>query len=98
MSVTLENLELTPEELEASKEAVRTSAYYGWLNAGCPDGRQLDFWLLAEREWIEHCFVPNRPCDGMRPQEAMPPEAASASVGGGDKSPIEPRRHEEART
>lgn len=59
-AITLETLELTPEEIEHSKETVRQMAFSRWINAGCPrcDGRE--FWLQAERDWIEHCYVPHR--------------------------------------
>lgn len=75
MTVTLDTLELTPEELAACKEAVKRLAYINWRNAACPEGRDLDFWLSAEREWIEHCYVPDRPCDGKRP-DGEPTETA----------------------
>lgn len=75
MTTTLDTLELTQAELESSRDAVQRMAYVNWLNAGCPDGGQLDFWLLAEREWIEHCFVPSRPCDGKRPRVTSVPAA-----------------------
>lgn len=32
------------------EEKIRIVAYYKWLNAGKPDGKDLDFWLEAERE------------------------------------------------
>jgi hypothetical protein len=67
MTVTLDTLELTPAELESCKDVVRRMAYFNWLNSGRPDNRQLDCWLLAEREWIEQYYVPDRPCDGTRP-------------------------------
>ena len=37
MSVTLETLELTPEEFENCKDVVRRMAYFNWLDAGCPE-------------------------------------------------------------
>lgn len=33
-----------------TSEDVRLAAYYKWLHAGCPDYRDVDFWLDAERE------------------------------------------------
>jgi hypothetical protein len=74
MTVTLDTLELTPAELECCKDIVRRMAYFNWLDAGCPDGQELDCWLLAERAWIEHFYVPDRPYDGARPQDTTPPE------------------------
>lgn len=60
MAVSLESLELTPEALEAARDAVRKAAYVKWEEAGKPacDGSQ--FWSDAEREWIERCYVPPR--------------------------------------
>jgi len=66
MTVTLDTLELTPEELECCKQVVEQMAYFHWLDAGCPDEGDLEFWLQAEREWIEHMYVPDRPLDGVR--------------------------------
>ncbi len=60
MTIQLDTLELTPEMLDSSREAVRKMAYFKWLDAGCPSGRDLDFWAEAERQWIGHCYVPNR--------------------------------------
>jgi len=68
MSITLERLECTPEELELHKEAVRKMAYRRWRAAGCPEYAELDFWLDAEREWIERSYVPHRLVDGVRSQ------------------------------
>jgi hypothetical protein len=31
-------------------QAIRDHAYYLWMNAGRPDGRNLEFWHQAERE------------------------------------------------
>ncbi len=31
--------------------AIRLSAYYKWVDAGCPNGRHDEFWLEAENEW-----------------------------------------------
>jgi hypothetical protein len=59
-AITLDSLELTPEELERSREAIRNSAHRKWLDAGCPRCDDLEFWLSAERDWIEHCYVPHR--------------------------------------
>lgn len=95
MTVTLDTLELTPPELESSKDAVQKMAYFNWINAGCPDGQQLDSWLLAEREWIEYCYVPSRPCDGDRSQSARP-EAVAEGAGGREPSPQTSNRLEAA--
>jgi hypothetical protein len=77
MTATLETLELAPEELNSSKDAVRKMAYSSWLEAGCPEGGQLEFWLNAERQWIEQSYVPDRPLDGTRSQASAPPEISA---------------------
>jgi len=64
MKVRLETLELTPEELEASREAVRKMAYFRWLEAGEPTDGGLDHWAQAERDWIERYYVPRRDLTG----------------------------------
>ncbi len=60
MTVCLDTLELTPEELEATKEAVRKMAYFRWLEAGQPANSGVDYWAQAERDWIERYYVPHR--------------------------------------
>jgi hypothetical protein len=60
MSLSLETLELLPEELEAVKEKVRRLAYRHWEAAGSPPNEALRFWLQAEQEWIEHEYTPHR--------------------------------------
>ncbi len=86
MTVRLETLDLTPAELEASREAIQRMAYFNWLAAGRPEGGQVDFWVQAEREWIERCYVPSRPLDGTRPQAERQPAAAD------DLQPAEAKR------
>jgi len=77
MSVTLVTLELTPQELESCKDAVHKMAYFNWVDAGCPNGNQLEFWLAAEQAWIQRNYVPRRTLDGTRRQPADEPQAAS---------------------
>ena len=67
MAVTLDTLELTKEELELAREAVRRLAYAKWLDAGSPQGHDVDFWAQAEQEWIARNYVPARTLDGTRP-------------------------------
>ena len=67
MTVTLETLDLCPGKREASREIIRRIAYFHWLGAGRPEGRDLEFWLKAESEWIGTGYVPERECDGTRP-------------------------------
>lgn len=60
MTVTLNQLDMTPDEAASDHAVVERMAYFNWLNAGRPPGRCLEFWLAAEREWIERCYVPRR--------------------------------------
>jgi hypothetical protein len=60
MAVNLESLELDPDKLEWAREEVRKLAFQKWEEAGSPPESDTDFWLLAEREWIEHNYVPDR--------------------------------------
>ena len=32
-------------------EEIRLDAYYRWEQAGKPDNRELEFWLMAEQKW-----------------------------------------------
>jgi len=34
------------------KELISKSAYFKWLDAGCPQNLDLQFWLEAEKEFI----------------------------------------------
>jgi len=92
MTVTLETLELTPEELNSSKDAVQKMAYFNWLEAGCPDCGQLEFWLKAERQWIEHNYVPHRPLDGTRAPLVAPPEISDPGDNREEPSPAKSRQ------
>jgi hypothetical protein len=60
MAVSLESLDLTPEQLELAREMVRKWAYIKWEEAGRPISDGEPFWGEAEREWIERCYVPPR--------------------------------------
>ena len=60
MAVSLESLELDPEKLAAAREEVRKLAYQKWVEAGQPLQSEMDFWLAAERQWIERVYVPDR--------------------------------------
>jgi hypothetical protein len=60
MPVTLETLDLAPEKLEWARGEVRKLAYQKWVDAGQPPGTEADFWLAAERQWIERVYVPER--------------------------------------
>lgn len=68
MAASLETLEMTPWELERSREAVRKLAFEKWLDAGQPQGHDVELWIQAERYWIEHNYVPHRTLDGTREQ------------------------------
>lgn len=69
MSVSLNTLEMTPEERAGCHGVISRMAYFEWLDAGKPPGRELDLWLHAERRWIEHDYVPRRPLDGDAPRD-----------------------------
>lgn len=60
MSITLDKLEILPEEFAIVKDQVRQIAYRKWQAAGSPRHQALKFWLEAEQEWIEHDYVPHR--------------------------------------
>lgn len=64
MNVTLESLELMPDRLDWARDEVRKLAYQKWLEAGSPPECDGNFWLLAEREWIERVYVPDRSVRG----------------------------------
>ncbi len=66
MTVTLETLELNVEQYRNTKDAVRRMAHSKWIEAGRPDGDKEEYWLEAEREWIERCYVPDRSVFGRR--------------------------------
>ncbi len=81
MNVTLESLDLSPDQLRSSRELIEKMAYANWIEAGSPDGRHLEFWVQAERCWIERYYVPQRPLDGTRPPVARTPELSEAFDG-----------------
>jgi hypothetical protein len=92
MGATMETLEMTSEELNSSQDAVHKLAYFKWLDAGRPDCRELGFWLEAEREWIQHNYVPHRMLDGTRPRL----DGQSSTVSAGEsrrEAKTKPRRH-----
>lgn len=76
MPFCLESLELEAQHLDAARQAVRKMAYQKWELAGRPAGDGTPFWLEAEREWIEYCYVPDR-CDLLSSETAL--SAVSAS-------------------
>jgi hypothetical protein len=57
---TLNNLELTRDELDRAKDRVRQLAYLKWEAAGRPFDGSTQFWLEAERHWIEYEYTPHR--------------------------------------
>lgn len=79
MKVTLETLEIAPQDLPAVREEIQRMAYFKWIQAGRPEGEPLEFWKQAERDWIEQKYVPHRPLDGDRPAFARPEEAPAAA-------------------
>jgi hypothetical protein len=87
MTVMLETLELSPDELAICRDAVRKIAYFGWLDAGCPSNRELSFWVTAESQWIAHNYVPGRRLDGMRAAPNVGPSATPA-ITSEDEQPL----------
>jgi hypothetical protein len=37
-------------DMDLVSEEIRKHAYYKWQDAGCPHGKDVDFWLEAEEE------------------------------------------------
>jgi hypothetical protein len=79
MSISLDSLLLTPEELEAVLRQVRELAYFKWEAGGRPADRELDFWCAAEREWIAHSYVPHRSDDDREKAVGRPPAGVPVS-------------------
>jgi hypothetical protein len=76
-------------DLRASLERGKTSrrAYALWQDAGRPEGRDLEFWLRAEREWLGESRTPrdaatpiwNRSrADDLNPRAGFPADCRSA--------------------
>jgi hypothetical protein len=81
MCISIETLEMTEQERAACINLIREMAYFNWLDAGQPEGRELDCWLKAERHWIEYDYVPRRELDGRRPTAPHDgPQASDASA------------------
>lgn len=38
--------------LASITDAIRESAYYLWESEGCPEGRDFEIWIRAEREFL----------------------------------------------
>jgi hypothetical protein len=79
MSISLDSLLLTPEELATALRQVRESAYFKWEALGRPANRELDIWCAAEREWIAISYVPHRPGDNRENAVVRPSAGAPAS-------------------
>jgi hypothetical protein len=65
MTATLASLEIPSEKLPICQDEIRKLAYFKWLEAGCPQGQDADFWKSAEHEWIEFQYVPDRLNSGL---------------------------------
>jgi hypothetical protein len=61
MCVSLDNLEMSTEQLDLARSQVRECAYTKWRQAGFPPNDGIGFWLEAEQEWIGRNYVPPRP-------------------------------------
>ena len=46
-------LKMTAEEMER-RQKIRERAHEIWIEQGRPEGRDLEFWLVAEREFDRH--------------------------------------------
>ena len=60
---SLEDLLLTPVELELARQQIQEMAYLKWEKAGRPDEGSDKFWNEAELEWVEYFYVPHRNCN-----------------------------------
>jgi len=60
MTATLVSLEIPPDKISICQDEIRKMAYFKWLAAGAPPGKDADFWQIAEREWVEFRYVPYR--------------------------------------
>lgn len=38
--------------LASITDAIRESAYYLWENEGCPEGKDFEIWIRAEKEFL----------------------------------------------
>ena len=43
----------TPNSTTTEEGVIRTTAYFLWEQAGCPDGRSEEFWFEAELSHLE---------------------------------------------
>ena len=60
MKTYLNSLVLTKEHLQAARQQIEQLAYFKWQQAGCPEGADVEYWLEAEREWIQYQYTPDR--------------------------------------
>jgi hypothetical protein len=63
MCVSLENIELLPEQRDSARRQIRERAYERWSKDGSPPSDGIVYWLDAEREWIGRNYVPPRPLE-----------------------------------
>lgn len=75
-----------------TEQDIRERAYFKWLEAGCPDGRDQDLWLSAEKELLYPTFSNLGPPvmgDGFFYCPYIPEEFNSPVVEGLDRSTTE---------
>ena len=60
MTATLESVEIPPDKIQVCKDDVHKMAYFKWLAAACPHGKDAEFWLDADHELTEFQYVPDR--------------------------------------
>ena len=53
------NLEASQNEINAAlcPDEVARTAYFSYVNEGCPEGRQVQHWLAAEAELTKACAL-----------------------------------------
>ena len=56
----------------ATPDQIRVRAYELWLAAGCPDGRDVEFWTAAEKELNSPSRVWRWPMPPIIKREAVP--------------------------
>lgn len=82
---------------EHTEIKIRSRAYALWLEHGCEEGRDMDFWLLAEREILGGGTSPDaapaaKPAVAAKPKtEAKPKAPAKPKAEAKPKAPAKPK-------
>lgn len=48
--MTIDYTQIEPHNSFPVEKELNESAYFKWLEAGCPEGRDIEFWCAAERD------------------------------------------------